>query len=88
VFKLFEKICASQLNTRVYNLTNTDNSRNKDWSSKPPLQAVPDRFISGRCDISPDVLEKHYDERTESEKRELRKEVFDKNQETSTGGYA
>jgi len=64
----------------------------KAWkcpSSKPPYalrhgyvtwkrsDGVPDQFISGRCDVSPEILDKHYDERTESEKRNLRREVFD-----------
>lgn len=88
MFRLFEKICASQLNTRVYDLTKIDSSINKDWGPKSPLQGVPDRVISGRCDVSLYVLEKHYDGRTKSEKRELPKEVFDENQDSSTGGYA
>lgn len=51
---------------------------------------VPDRFISGRCDVSPAVLDKHYDERDETEKRQLRQEVFNEirdDAEADNGGY-
>lgn len=33
-------------------------------------------LVSDRMDVSPDVLEEHYDQRTEEEKRKLRKELF------------
>jgi site-specific recombinase XerD len=34
-------------------------------------------LLSDRMDVSEDILEKHYDARTESEKRKLRKDAFD-----------
>ena len=49
---------------------------------------APSELISGRCDVSEVVIEKHYDERTETEKRELRKEVFEAiSKETNGEGY-
>ena len=38
----------------------------------------PIRVISGRCDVSEEVIEKHYDERNPDEKRELRQKVMEK----------
>jgi integrase len=38
---------------------------------------VPPRIVGKRCNTSPDVIEDHYDERTESEKAEQRREYFD-----------
>ena len=38
---------------------------------------VPESMLSDRADVSPDVLEKHYDEVTPQEKMELRREYLD-----------
>jgi site-specific recombinase XerD len=40
------------------------------------LKDVPETAVSDRCDVSPDVLEHHYDRRTEAEKAEQRREYL------------
>jgi site-specific recombinase XerC len=40
------------------------------------LKDVPETAVSDRCDVSPEVLEVHYDERTEHEKAEQRREFI------------
>jgi hypothetical protein len=40
-------------------------------------QGVPIDTISDRCDVSPKIIKKHYDERSEKEKRERRREILD-----------
>ncbi len=49
-------------------------------------QNVSTEFIRDRCDVSQRVLEKHYDERTEQEKRKRRAEILDEAR-TNGGGY-
>lgn len=49
-------------------------------------EGVPTAVISERCDVSEQVLKKHYDERSEEEKRELRREFLDEIAEDK-GGY-
>ena len=78
----------------------TLNAASKCPSSKPPYslrhgyitakikQGVPRKVISGRCDVSEDIIEKHYDESDENEKRELRQEVLEQIQaENEQEGY-
>ena len=47
---------------------------------------VPIEIVGERCDVSPDVIKKHYDERSESQKRKICRQVF---QEAAgdRGGY-
>jgi integrase len=40
-------------------------------------QGVPIEIISDRCDVSPEIIKKHYDERSEKEKRERRRKILD-----------
>jgi site-specific recombinase XerD len=46
----------------------------------------PTALLSERCDVSEEILEKHYDERSDEERRNLRRKTFDE-METEGGGY-
>ncbi|MFD1643663.1 tyrosine-type recombinase/integrase [Halohasta litorea] len=39
-------------------------------------EGVPKEVLSDRCDVSEEIIEKHYDERTTEEKRELRRKII------------
>jgi site-specific recombinase XerD len=41
------------------------------------LNDAPETVVSGRCDVSADILEHHYDQRTEHEKAEQRRKYID-----------
>lgn len=68
-------------------------------SSRPPYalrhgyisqrlqEGLPAHVLSDRCDVSEEIIEKHYDERDETEKRELRQQVLEEFQEERDGGY-
>ena len=70
-----------------------NDSASKCPSSKPPYalrhgyitaklrEGVPVKILGGRCDVSEEVIEKHYDERNMQEKRELRQQIFQEVQE-------
>ncbi len=40
-------------------------------------EGIPERIVSGRCDVSPDGLEHHYDRRTDREMMEQRREYIE-----------
>ncbi len=44
------------------------------------------KVISGRCDVSEPVIEKHYDERDEEEKRQVRQKLLEELRENQDGG--
>jgi len=80
--------------------TQSGDHASKCPSSEPPYalrhgyitsklrSGAPTEVISGRCDVSKKVIDKHYDERNEAEKRELRQSVFeDLRDEEKEGGY-
>lgn len=51
---------------------------------------VPKSVVSERCDVSEAVLDKHYDERTDGDRRKLQREILEKIREQATesqGGY-
>jgi integrase len=43
--------------------------------------------ISDRCDVSPDIIKKHYDERNKSERRQDRRGLLDDARDNSEGGF-
>lgn len=46
---------------------------------------VPDAVVSGRCDVTPDVIAESYDERTQTDKARLRQEIRDEIYSNRTG---
>ncbi len=76
----------------------SDDAASKCPSSRPPYalrhgyitsklrDGAPAEVIGDRCDVSEKVIEKHYDERNEQEKRELRQEVLEEIQDSENGG--
>lgn len=50
-------------------------------------KGVAKAVLSDRCDVSEEILEKHYDERTEAEKREARREAIEAARGETGGGY-
>ncbi|ELY73741.1 integrase family protein [Natrinema pellirubrum DSM 15624] len=38
---------------------------------------IPEKIVSDRCDVSSEVLERHYDRRTDREKREQRRDFIE-----------
>lgn len=55
--------------------------------SEARRKGVPVELISERCDVSIEVLLEVYDESTEAEKSELRREIFSSYAEDNGGGY-
>lgn len=72
------------------NAAQLNDKASKCPSSTPPYAArhgyltqmrragLPVALVSQRCDVSEEVLKKHYDERSTEEKRELRREMLEK----------
>jgi len=50
-------------------------------------QGIPIDIISDRCDVSEEVLRKHYDESTNEDRREIRRRVLDEYADDNGGGY-
>lgn len=90
--------CPHSRDTNTCEAAQQPGSVSKCPSSKPPYalrhgyitskraEGVPLEIISGRCDVSAEVIEKHYDERDESEKRALRQKIFDEVRDQQDGG--
>lgn len=76
----------------------SDDAASKCPSSRPPYalrhgyitsklrDGVPTEVVGGRCDVSEEVIEKHYDERDDQEKRELREKIFEEIRDEQNGG--
>ncbi len=92
--------CPHDRNINSCEAAKSDDAASKCPSSRPPYalrhgyitsklrDGVPAEVISGRCDVSEKVIERHYDERNEQEKRELRQKVFEQiSKEQNGGGY-
>jgi len=50
-------------------------------------EGVLKELISERCDVSEEILEKHYDERDENEKRDARRALLEEHRDENGGGY-
>lgn len=48
---------------------------------------IPIEVLSDRCDVSPEEIKSTYDESTEEERRQVRRQVLDEYSEGSSGGY-
>jgi hypothetical protein len=62
-------------------LTRFSDRINRDIASTAPGAArnanVPKEIASDQIDVSPDVVDKHYEQATESERRERRRDFLD-----------
>lgn len=80
---------------------NSTDVASKCPSSRPPYglrhgyisqkrqEGVPGQVLSDRCDVSEEVIEKHYDERDDEQKREFRQRILKKawEEQGEEGGY-
>lgn len=48
---------------------------------------IPIEMLADRCDVSPEVIKKHYDQRDKTDRRELRQEIYEEVYGDSRGGY-
>lgn len=49
---------------------------------------TPNPILAERCDVSEAVIDKHYHERSEAEKQDLRRRILDEITRSSNPGYA
>jgi integrase len=56
------------------------------YISQRRRDGVPVELISERCDVGADILDRHYDERDEAERREMRREIIQEYVDEN-GGY-
>lgn len=67
--------------------TRSPHSIRRSYITEELDAGIPKDLLSDRCDVSPEVLDKHYDKRTEEQKRRLRKEIMEEVHSNSGGGY-
>lgn len=48
---------------------------------------IPIEILGNRCDVTPEVLKRHYDQRDKTDRRELRQEIYEEVYGNSQGGY-
>lgn len=93
------KECPHDKDPDACDAANDINQASKCPSTEPPYSSrhghitallkagCPINVVSRRCDVSREIIEKHYDERSSAEKRESRREVLDQ-VDNQTGIYS
>lgn len=90
--------CPHDRDTESCKAAESGDAASKCPSSRPPYalrhgyitsklrDGTPPEVISDRCDVSEKIIEKHYDERGEQEKRELRQKILEEIRDSQNGG--
>lgn len=67
--------------------TRSPHSIRRSYITEELDAGIPKHVLSDRCDVSPEVLDRHYDKRDEEQKRRLRKEIMQEVHSDSGGSY-